>query len=399
MAVVREIEFWPASGPEDEAWTDDPATDALVRSACRISEAYGAALQAERLEGPVASLRFFSHPSQCEDGAVTLQVDTGRPQGWESGVVVVPTGVADLSAEARGLLVLELIHRAMTEIAPHRGWSTGVLDRIRHKVVAAGLGFVWSSPWKASPDRRREVRAVFRIVDDGFGRGALEVRARGTQELLARSEEWLTYGSLHAFRWGLKTLRWRGSTLEWAPYVDDDGHREQPLDLDPGSWGIAPRPPQDAGAAADEVPPIVLVPYGVREDDPAPGFEVATGYGLSARPTEPSTIDGVLFDVFVEVELHRRVHAPEAVDLREWVGTRSVEVWLFYERSEHLDGSGETYGLKLRRLADRVTVGLVRAPLSDDEPELRAEALAIVDAIIGALRERTTRRPRGKRFS
>lgn len=86
----REIKFWPQTGHMDRPWTDERETDLWVKSARRISEAYGQALRDADLHGPVGSLRIMTFPTNDDSNGVRAQVYVDRPEGWESGTVWVP---------------------------------------------------------------------------------------------------------------------------------------------------------------------------------------------------------------------------------------------------------------------------------------------------------------------
>lgn len=395
VALLRGVDFWPSDGPEDELWTDDAATDAWVRTACQIAEAFSAALVAERLEGPCSGIRFFSHPRRSSGKSIRLQVDTRRPDGSESAVVLVPTGVEDLPPQARARLVLDVVHRLTIELAPHRGWAPAALDRVRDAVLATDLTFSWGSPWKASPDRTMQARTVFRITDEGQGRGLVEVRARDTEELLARTGEQIALNSSYGFGLAARTLRWRGRTLTWLP-CGPYGATTEPVVVDPGTCGIAPPVSRPDEEPAGALPSIELEPYGHLEDDPTPGVRVYETYGI-AMDSDGTLAEGEPFGARVESELHRRLH--ESVALTDWVGDRELVLWLSWALPGRVDDSDRPIGLTLRGLADRVTLRVVRdasviSPERVTSDVLRAEAAAIAEEAMTAIHRRAAGRQR-----
>ncbi len=394
VAVFGWVEFWPSSGWEDRLWTDDAPTDALVRSARRVAEAYSGVLRAERIEGPATSLPFFTHLYDGDE--VGLAVDTDRPLDWESGAVMVPAAVADLSADDRGRLVLDLIHDAVVQLGPHRGWSTETLDGIRERVLAQGFGGERESPWKASPDRSLAVRMCFRWEDDGFGRVVIEVRDRKSEQLVARSEPWLTHG----FRHSVKTLRWRGRIVEFVPqptYIGDTQLGEV-VHVDPAQGEIHVELPAARVESLAPVPPIVRCPYKV--ESPTPGVEVFMGFGVGLRA---SSTEGWPDGTAIERGLFDRIHAPEGQSVKEWLDERSIEAFVEYFLPAQLDG--RSYGIRVRRVATRVTVDVIRdgtalggkdlpqSVVDKEVGDIVDQVMAVLDSRISAASRRSGSRP------
>lgn len=399
MPLFSDIEFWPQSGWEDKLWTDDPATDALVRSAVRVSEAYSFALQEERLEGPCVSLRFFSH---LHDGnEVQLQVDTDKPEDWESGIVSVPEVVCELSAHDRALLVLDLIHDAVLQLAPHREWPLDVVERIRARVIANDLEFVWSSPWKASPDRSMAARAVFRIADDGdgYGRATIEVQDRKTEELIARSARVPAYGSLVSFKQSAKTLRWVKRSITLVPRPGWP-HGDDVLSLAPETFEIHPEPAPDRPEQAQDsvpVPPIVRTPYGSHQEDKTPGLDLYLGLGIGTYRDTIPVVDGMHFNEAIELEIFDRL-GPDEAGVRQWLEELPVEIDLNYDLPGAVDGFGE-YGIRLRRTVKLVRVSVIRDGswlTSEDisDSVVRHEVTETVEQVMAALRARAKKAAR-----
>ncbi|KRB79622.1 hypothetical protein ASE01_23120 [Nocardioides sp. Root190] len=389
------IDFWPSSGREDQPWTDDPATDALVKSACRVSGAYAEALGDERLEGPWGSLQFSSHLH--DDDRVELQVDTDDDRtGWTSGAVFVPEAVAELSAHDRALLVLDLIHHAVVELAPHRGWSLEAIERVRDRVLAQDLEFSWASPWKSSPDRSMAARVVFRVDDDGRGRAQVEVRDRRTDELIARSAPALAYNALVNFRASAKTLRWARRSVQFVPRTGSP-HGEVVIGLDPDLGEIHPESSADrghAGEAAVETPAIVLAPYGSHVEDKTPGIELSMGFGVELSAWLVPDVDGTYFSELIELELFDRIGSGEA-GIDKWLDGLPVELSVEYHLPAHLEWFGE-YGVRLRRTKKCLSVVLLRDGTwmaGDGVPEaaVRLEISAAADQVVAALSARVAR--------
>lgn len=52
MALLRLVDFWPATGFPASAWAEDPDVDAFVKSARRICERYSEGLAAQEIARP-----------------------------------------------------------------------------------------------------------------------------------------------------------------------------------------------------------------------------------------------------------------------------------------------------------------------------------------------------------
>ncbi len=319
MARFREIEFWPGVGHPDRPWTDDPETDVWVKSARRVCELYGEALRAVDLRGPVGSLRFMTVPAEDEGDAVRVEVLLDRPDGWESAGVCVPPHVVRLSAAARGRLVLDVIHAAVTELAPHRDWPLTTVAAVREQVLGRHLRFEWASAWKSSPDRKLQARAFFRLADDGYGRVVLEIRDRKTEHLLARSGQALAYTSPIGFERSVRTLKWSDGAVEVVPYIDTLGQSRGQLRLDP-TMGVVPLEPLDPddGQAGPALPVTIT--------------------GTRSIPDEPSirTVGGGPTNGVPDAYLDALDHFLERVEdeyLTWWSAAdrRQLEIWYVFE--------------------------------------------------------------------
>jgi hypothetical protein len=247
MTRFRTIEFWPSTGHPQRRWSDEPETDAWVRSATRVSELYGEALEGVALRGMVDSMRLVTVSEATDtayDDAVHVEVHLDEPESWEAASVRVPARVAELSPGPRGRLVLDVIHAAVTTLAPHRDWPLEAIEEVRSDVLGRELPLTWASPWEISPDGAHEARALFRHADDVHGRVVLEIRDTDTEELVARSGAVRTFSALTGFRRAASTLRWAHGQAELVPHLGLVGHADGMLQLDP-TEGVAPLVPLD----------------------------------------------------------------------------------------------------------------------------------------------------------
>jgi hypothetical protein len=367
MARFREIVFWPMSGHLDQRWTDEPETDVWVRSARRVCELYGEALQAVDLRGPVGSLRFMTFPADDQVDAVRAEVLLDPPDGWETGGVRVPPSIVQLSTAARGRLVVDVIHDALTELARHRDWPLETLAAIRENVLSRHLRFEWASPWKSSPDRRLQARASFRLGDDGYGRVALEIRDRKTEQLLARSAEALAYTTVVGFKRIAATLTWSDGAVDVVPYLDLLGRPRGRLRLDP-TMGVSPLLPLDPDDEP-EGPALPLTVTGTWTIPDEPSIRIVGG-----GPTNgvPDAYLDALDDFLERVEDDYLAWWSEA-------DRRQLEIWYVFEAGPERPTT--------RRTKDKLIARIHRDPRSIHAAEdLRELARSDVRDLMEAVR-------------
>ncbi|WP_180933324.1 hypothetical protein [Nocardioides ungokensis] len=166
---------WPAQGRADRPTDEDEVADVAIRGCRSIAELYSEAIAELRLANRVSELRLFiRHDPELEDVRATVQVDPVR-EGFEMAHVHVPTGLAARTAQLRARLLLEAVHGLVGRLSVARGWDAAPLEGCRRQVLDRGLEYRWSSTPKASPDRRHESRAEFRLPADGYGRAAASI--------------------------------------------------------------------------------------------------------------------------------------------------------------------------------------------------------------------------------
>ena len=151
MATLQLIMFWPATGFPDRPWLEHPDEDAFVRSARSVCELYGEAVREAAVPNRHSELRLFcQHDGSREDVLVTVHPDVREE--FESAMVELPTGIADMTAPARSRLVLAAVHAAATRLGQDRGWDRAALEAAREHVLAARLRYRWKGPAKVSPE-------------------------------------------------------------------------------------------------------------------------------------------------------------------------------------------------------------------------------------------------------
>lgn len=272
MPVFNYVEVWPATGWPHRPWTEDADEEAFVKSARAITELYTEALIPLAVKGHRSMLRLRCWPGQATR-EVTVKVNAQRSVDFEMASVGLPAGIADLASSARGLLVLNVVHGAVKQLAEIRGWSKAQFDRPRQHVLDAGLVYRWDGPWKASPNRRFRARGRYRLLDHGYGRALIEVKARDSDATVAASDEALAFSTSESFKRSSRTLRWQGSSaVRLTPYsglARDEWHGLVRLDLTDDAWhsttndgiyqGLPPGASTKKANTAEFMPSIVFL--------------------------------------------------------------------------------------------------------------------------------------------
>jgi hypothetical protein len=146
MAVFRDVRFWPSTGFPDGPWLLDPSYDAFVKSARRVCELYSEGLGPARLHGPSARLQLMTADEHQDEGAVKVEVETEFLDVGEIARVSIPDGIDRLTAEQRGLLVLDVVHGAVVRLAEARGWDVTAAAAARDHALNQQLVFTWAGP-------------------------------------------------------------------------------------------------------------------------------------------------------------------------------------------------------------------------------------------------------------
>lgn len=159
--------------------------------------------------------------------AVEATVHLHSLGGWEGALIRIPRGIADLSPQSRGLLVLDTVHGSVMRLADSRGWDTESIETVRQHCLRSRLDYRWEGPWKASPSRKLEARGDFRLIDDGFGLARIVVRDRTTHLFLGVSVTEPAFSTTAGFKRSATTLRCAGSTgvsmVPWSGLLGERG--------------------------------------------------------------------------------------------------------------------------------------------------------------------------------
>ena len=240
MAKLQYIWFWPNGGPEDGPWdhgSSTPAEDAFVRTSRRVTERYSEALATAGIDARRSAIQMFV--GAAEEDARTVLVETHlHPAGNEVFRAFVPANVAQLSASDRARLVLEVVDAAMLRLAQERGWPLEACHRARQHTMEHGLTFSMAGAWKSNPSRKRRVRPVVRINDDGWGDLCFEVADTRSGDSLGFTRPVRSpLNSAPKFKRSTREMRWTDdSTIErpsdWQVRIGTDWGELDTFDIE-----------------------------------------------------------------------------------------------------------------------------------------------------------------------
>lgn len=228
---LQYVWFWPNGGPVDGLWGDasSAAEDVFARSSRRVTERYSEALANQGLNEHRSAIQMFIREADDESSGVRLEADLHRV-GDEVFRAIIPGRVTQLSAQSRARLVLEVVDAAMQRLARERGWPLEAFRRARQHTMDHGLGFCRVGAWNSNPSRKRRVRPVVRIIDDGWGVFCFEVADVKSGDSLGFTRQSRSpLNSAPKFKRSTRELRWA-----------DDSTLERPSDWQVrigGEWG------------------------------------------------------------------------------------------------------------------------------------------------------------------
>lgn len=234
MPKLNYVWFWPNGGPTEEGWYElGDGLDAFARTSRRVTERYSEGLAAAGIEARRSAVQMMLSDANAPEDRVVLETDVRRP-GDEIVRVLVPEAVGSLAPQDRAQLVLDVVDAAMRRIGDARGWPLVELAHAHAHVREHNFTFEMVGPWKSNPSRKRRVRPVAHIADDGWGRLSYEVADSRSGATLGFTRLMpITLNSLPQFKRAIGFTRWRDErTLEreesWLRHV---GQREDELQL------------------------------------------------------------------------------------------------------------------------------------------------------------------------
>lgn len=201
---------WPDSGAVEGEWGDGPAVDAFIRSSRRVCELIERSLSERHVEAPHSEVRL--NAVRGEDERVVVKILGTRDEGWDTATVAVPDAVADLSAQERGVLVLDFTDKVLSALADLRGWENAEqLAGIRDDALRHNLRYIQVGPWKTNRSRNLRARPVAEIADDGLTRLHFEVvDARTGQDLGVTRSTWVMENRDLRLQKLFDASRWQG---------------------------------------------------------------------------------------------------------------------------------------------------------------------------------------------
>ena len=381
MPSLSYVYPWPAKGRADWPTDEDEVADVAIRGCRSIAELYSEALAELKLANRVSELRLFiRHDPAHDDVRATVQVDPVW-EGFEMAHVHVPTGFAARTPGVRAGMLLEAVHGLVGRLAVARGWDVNALEDCRQHALDRGLEYQWSSTPTASPDRRHEARADFRLPPDGSGRVQLRVVRRDDGTTVASSDEALAFCTSAGFRRAAKSLRWHGKDrVSLVPYDFVPALRGGELSLshEDGGW---------RGALAEYMS-VRPVPAG---DPTLPALAVHVEGRGAAAPEQPARITFVgggpiqtrqidrFHDAFIAQMA--RFASPSGQDWWRSAGIRLLDVQITY--------GGERPRVRSRRGEHQLRVFVDQPESSLDGREPAPLARAVAEEVVALVRQRT----------
>jgi hypothetical protein len=229
MALMRSVDVYPTAGFEKHFRGRDPDAEAFARSAQRVAALCTEALPALGLRSGVSHLRVMvgMHERRYPDVAEARLMHVARHDGFHSAHAYVPAGVAEMPADARALLVLDVLVSVLEQLGDAHDWDPAALAALRDGVLQRGLAHRWTGSWKSSPDRRRRARVAALVRDDGRGQIWVETAYADGEDLRGTASA-DTRADLEDFRRYAQLLHWEGpDTVVFGPFDDGPIHPAQ----------------------------------------------------------------------------------------------------------------------------------------------------------------------------
>ncbi|WP_258725862.1 hypothetical protein [Cellulomonas sp. NS3] len=219
VPTLSRIYVWPPIGWPDKLWTATLDGDMFARTARRVCERYTEGLAAAGLPARRRELQIGSG-TLAEPGEADASVVVFTAADGDGARIDMPPGVAALTAQERAMFVLDVVDGVLRELAPHRGWSAAALDQLRAHVEGHDLSWTWASPGKTSRGRQYIARAVFDLLDDGYGSVTLEIRSTSNGALLSRTAPHLAFSTQRGFERSAASIRWVAKdAVTFHPYI------------------------------------------------------------------------------------------------------------------------------------------------------------------------------------
>ncbi|WP_188779913.1 hypothetical protein [Marmoricola endophyticus] len=288
--------------------------DAFVRSSRRVCELVERSLSDRHIVTPHSEVRL--HAARSEDDRVLVKINGTRDEGWDSATVLVPDAVADLSAQERGVLVLNVADKVITALADLRGWeNVEQLSGIRDDALSHNLRYTQVGPWKTNRSRKLRARPVAEIADDGLTRLHYEVAdARTGEDIGVTRSTWVMENRRLRLQRLFEASRWQGPGRiavrrhefygqgQWSESVrefDVDEATPAPTPADPSEPAQLTPLSEDATARSN-LDVEVVTWWGEGTDEP----KVMSGGFTSDTPGDYSEYQAAYFVVTTWINQH-----------------------------------------------------------------------------------------------
>lgn len=321
MRRLTTVVVWPTRGRASKPWEDLPETDSFVRTARRVSEAFRAALELERIDARDTTIELFPDGETVDGHIVVRVVEHGVTDGAESGTVTVSTGFHTLDPYLRAFYVADVLQAAARRLGEVHGWDLAAIDRAMDHVRENDYEFTWLSDWVPNGANDVAVRLRARLDDDGFGRLRFEFMRTGERGPFLESYE-IAMGTRRGdFRRIARTMVWDGATTVSARL------RSRSIDVDTATGAVTlerePLSPRPNLTPMDESVPL---PSVIVEDAPPISFTIGGG-PMNKVPREYSDeldrLFGHIATELVWLEWWMRAGIP-VIELEYWFEAKRV---------------------------------------------------------------------------
>jgi hypothetical protein len=315
------VVVWPTVGKASKPWEDLPETDAFVRTARRVSEAFRASLELEQIAARHKTIELFLDGDTDEGRIVLRVVEHGVTDGAESGTVTVSRGFHTLDPYLRAFYVADVLQAAARRLGEVHGWDIAAIDRSMERVRENDYQFFWASDPVPAPDGLVAVRLHARLDDDGFGRIRFAFSRAGEHTPFLETDDLVLGTKRGDFRKLARSLLWEGT----AAVSGRLGRRAVEVDAATGAVTLS-RPPIEPRPNVVGADAAVPLPRVTVEDPPPISFTIGGG-PMNKVPREYSDeLDRLFGHIATEldwVEWWLRAGIP-VIELEYWFEAKRV---------------------------------------------------------------------------
>ena len=257
MPRLREIYAYPYAGWVDRPWpgqrprnSEEPWDDTLLdldaaaRSAGRVTESVSWALKRLGVEAPRGQLMLELRVGDGDGVELEFLERFLDPSDRLTGRVSIPPGFRLRPPVERASMLGEAVIETARRRAALHDWDVDAVDEALRAVADGGFRAHAEGPWKATRDRKRQVRLCGEIADDGFLRMLVEIDDTATGGGVRRSDAVVGWVWLENVARAGKKMRFDGnSTLRFGS-GSADAEFEAVVDLESGAASRTPEMPE-----------------------------------------------------------------------------------------------------------------------------------------------------------